>query len=154
MISIKTKSVTDILNSSIEAIKSVIPLSIKTIQPTLLTEPFSQNGIGVLIGITGDVKVRMIIDGEQESFQGLGASMFGMPLEGPMLESFAGEVGNMIAGNLATIITRAGYTVDITPPTIIVGQSNMYGFDKALRLPLTLENAGNFSIILMFEKSL
>ena len=93
----------------------------------------------------------MIIDGEEESFQGLGASMFGMPLEGEMLESFAGELGNMIAGNLATLLAQAGHSLDITPPTVIVGQSKMYGFDKALKLPITIENVGDFLVVLMIE---
>lgn len=148
---ILTKSVTDILNSSVEAIKGVIPLSVTVLKPSLLTEPFSQHKIGVLIGFTGDVRGRMIIDGEEESFQGLGASMFGMPLEGEMLESFAGELGNMIAGNLATLLAQAGHSLDITPPTVIVGQSKMYGFDKTLKLPISIENVGDFLVILMIE---
>ncbi|BCB04473.1 chemotaxis protein CheX [Bacillus sp. KH172YL63] len=148
---ILTKSVTDILNSSVQAIKSVIPMNIDVKQPSLLTEPFSQHKIGVLIGFTGGVRGRMIVDGEEESFQALGASMFGMPLEGEMLESFAGELGNMIAGNLATLLAQAGHSLDITPPTVIVGQSKMYGFDKALKLPITIENVGDFLVILMIE---
>jgi chemotaxis protein CheX len=148
---ILTRSVTDILNSSIEALKGVIPLYIDVLQPSLLTEPFSQHKIGVLIGITGDVRGRMIIDGEEECFQSLGASMFGMPLEGEMLESFAGELGNMIAGNLATLLVQAGHTLDITPPTVIVGQSKMYGFEKPLKLPIVIENVGHFLVILMIE---
>ncbi|WP_064091403.1 chemotaxis protein CheX [Rossellomorea aquimaris] len=149
-----TKSVTDILNSSIQAIKSVIPLSVSVSAPLVLNEPFSQHKIGVLIGMTGDFRGRIIIDGEEESFQGLGASMFGMPLDGAMLESFAGELGNMIAGNLATILAQAGHSVDITPPTVIVGQSKMYGFDKAIKLPIVIENVGGFLVILMIEENI
>ncbi|PFA70089.1 chemotaxis protein CheX [Bacillus sp. AFS015802] len=148
---ILTKSVTDILNSSVEAIKGVIPLSVTVSKPSLLAEPFSQHKIGVLIGFTGDVRGRMIIDGEEASFQGLGASMFGMPLDGAMLESFAGELGNMIAGNLATLLAGGGHSLDITPPTVIVGQSKMYGFDKALKLPISIEHVGEFLVILMIE---
>lgn len=146
-----TKSVTDILNTFIHSVKDVIPLAITISQPSLLTEPFNQHNIGVLIGMTGDVRGRVIIDGEEDSFQGLGASMFGMPLEGEMLESFAGELGNMIAGNLATMLAQAGHSIDITPPTVIVGQTKVYGFHKALKLPIVIENVGDFIVILMIE---
>ncbi|EDL63583.1 chemotaxis protein CheX [Bacillus sp. SG-1] len=146
-----TKSVTDILNGTIQSIKSVIPLPVKVDQPTLLAEPLRTHKIGVLIGLTGDIRGQIIFDGDVEDFQGLGASMFGMPLEGEMLESFAGELGNMIAGNLSTKIAELGHSMDITPPTVIVGESRLSGFDRALKLPITVENAGEFIIVIMVD---
>ncbi|RIW33090.1 chemotaxis protein CheX [Bacillus salacetis] len=146
-----TKSVTDILNGTIQSIKSVIPLPVKVDQPSLITEPVKIHSMGVLIGLTGDIRGQIIIDGHVEDFQGLGASMFGMPLEGEMLESFAGELGNMIAGNLSTHISQLGHSMDITPPTVIVGESKLSGFDRALRLPLSLENVGKFIVVIMVD---
>ena len=146
-----TKSVTDILNGTIQSIKSVIPLPVKVDQPTLLTEPLKKHKIGVMIGLTGDIRGQIIFDGGIEEFQGLGASMFGMPLEGEMLESFAGELGNMIAGNLSTQISELGHSMDITPPTVIIGESRISGFDRALKLPITLENVGEFIIVIMVD---
>ncbi|WP_409251126.1 chemotaxis protein CheX [Bacillus sp. SCS-153A] len=146
-----TKSVTDIVNGTIQSIKSVIPLPVKVDQPTLLTEPLRKHKIGVLIGLTGDIRGQIIFDGDVEDFQGLGTSMFGMPLEGEMLESFAGELGNMIAGNLSTKIAELGHSMDITPPTVIVGESRFSGFDRALKLPITVENAGKFIIVIMVD---
>ncbi len=147
-----TKSVTDILNGSITAIKSVIPLQVNVKQPSLLKEPFDQKDMAVLIGMTGDVRGRIIIDAATESFQAIGSSMFGMPLEGDMLESFAGELGNMIAGNLSTKLSDLDYNMDITPPTVIVGNSKMYGLKDGLILPIQIETVGDLSIILVVEK--
>ncbi|KUP06524.1 chemotaxis protein CheX [Bacillus coahuilensis m2-6] len=146
-----TKNITDVLNSTIESVKSVIPVPVSVDSPQLLNQPLYQHSIGVLIGMTGDVRGRIIIEGETEAFSGLGSIMFGMPLEGEMLESFAGELGNMICGNFSTNVSKHGITTDITPPTVIVGQSKMYGFEKAIRLPITIENAGRLDIILMIE---
>jgi chemotaxis protein CheX len=146
-----TKSVTDIVNGTIQSIKSVIPLPVKVDQPALLTEPQRKHKIGVLIGLTGDIRGRISFDGDVENFQGLGASMFGMPLEGEMLESFAGELGNMIAGNLSTHISQLGHSMDITPPTVIVGESTLSGYDRALKLPITLENVGEFIVVIMVD---
>ncbi|WP_456274291.1 chemotaxis protein CheX [Bacillus sp. AK031] len=146
-----TKSVTDIVNGTIQSIKSVIPLPVTVDPPTLLNEPLKKHKIGVLIGLTGDIRGQIIFDGDIEGFQGLAASMFGMPLEGEMLESFAGELGNMIAGNLSTHISQLGHSMDITPPTVIIGESRIAGFDRALKLPLSIENVGDFIVVIMVD---
>ncbi|WP_335869659.1 chemotaxis protein CheX [Bacillus sp. 2205SS5-2] len=146
-----TKTIQEVLNSSIEAIKAVIPMVLNMETPSLLQQPLYQHSIGVLIGMTGDVRGRVIIESNEETLSGIGTVMFGMPLEGEMLESFAGELGNMIAGNLSTNVAQKGYTTDITPPTVIVGKSKMYGFERAVRLPIQIENAGSLDIILMIE---
>ena len=74
-----------------------------------------------------------------------------MALEGEMLESFAGELGNMIAGSLSTFISQKGINMDITPPTVLVGQTKVYGFSKAFRLPIEITNVGSILIVLMVE---
>lgn len=146
-----TKSITDILNGTIEAVKAVLPFEVSVDKPSLFTQPFTQHSIGVLIGMTGDVRGRVIIDGEAEIFGKIGEGMFGMFLEGEMLESFAGELGNMIAGNLSTTISQRGFEMDITPPTVFVGQTKIYGFNRAFRLPIHVSNLGILEIVLAVE---
>ena len=152
MIMIQTKSTTEILNGTIQSVKSVIPCAIQIDKPNLINEPFTQKSIGVLIGITGDFRGRIIIDGNEQVFGKIGELMFGMFLEGVMLDSFSGELGNMIAGNLSTFVSQNGIEIDITPPTVLVGETKMFGFEKALSLPISLENIGQLSIVLILEK--
>jgi len=149
---IQTKSTTEILNGTIQSVKSVIPCAIQIDKPNVINEPFTQKSIGVLIGITGDFRGRIIIDGNEQVFGKIGELMFGMFLEGEMLDSFSGELGNMIAGNLSTFVSQNGIEIDITPPTVLVGETKMFGFEKALSLPISLENIGQLSIVLILEK--
>lgn len=148
-----TKSVTDILNGTIESVKAVLPFDVTIDKPSLFTQPYTQHAIGVLIGMTGDVKGRVIIEGDETTFGKIGEGMFGMFLEGEMLESFAGELGNMIAGNLSTNISQRGFEMDITPPTVLVGQTKVYGFNRAFRLPIHIANVGVIEIVLAVELS-
>ncbi|MBS4190971.1 chemotaxis protein CheX [Bacillus sp. FJAT-49705] len=146
-----TKSVTDILNGTIDAVKSVLPLEITVEKPALFNQPFTQHSIGVLIGLTGDARGSIIIDGDEKIFGKIGEAMFGIVLEDEMLESFAGELGNMIAGSISTHASQRGIEMDITPPTVLVGQTKVYGFTKAFRLPITIQNVGSLMIVLMVE---
>lgn len=45
--------------------------------------------------------------------------MFCMPLEGEMLKSFATELGNMLAGNIATSLAGGDAFNDSTPPPFL-----------------------------------
>jgi chemotaxis protein CheX len=145
------EKVTMILNGTIEAVKGVIPPQFTVDKPSLFTAPLTQSSIGVLIGMTGDVRGRLVIEGDVSSFSYIGEMMFGMALEGEMLQSFTGELGNMIAGNLATSLSQKGITMDITPPTVLVGQTKLYGFDKAFQVPILIEEIGEIQLILMIE---
>jgi chemotaxis protein CheX len=146
-----SQKITVILNGTIDSVKSIIPTTLSIDKPSLFTEPFTQTSISVLIGMTGDVRGRLMIEGDQNVFGGIGEVMFGMPLEGEMLESFTGELGNMIAGNLATIVSQNGITMDITPPTVLVGQAKIYGFNKAFRVPVHIEGKGEIQLILTMD---
>lgn len=77
-----TKSTTEILNATIEAVKGVIPCEQQIEKPSLTVSPFILQSLGVLIGLTGDFRGRIIIDGNEQVFGKIGESMYGMFLEG------------------------------------------------------------------------
>ncbi|TQR15340.1 chemotaxis protein CheX [Psychrobacillus soli] len=147
-----SKHIQTILNGAIQSLKSVIPLSMDIKSPSLMMQPFEQKEMAVLIGIIGDIKGRIIIDSTSNCFSQIGATMFGMPLEGEMLESFTGELGNMIAGNLCTSVATNGVEIDITPPTVIVGTTRLFGFQHAFKLPVQIEEVGDLTIILTIDE--
>lgn len=146
-----SKHIQTILNGTIHSLKMILPIGIEVMPPSLATEPYRQEEMGVLIGIVGDFKGRIIIDSSSTTFGTIGSAMFGMPLEGEMLESFTGELGNMIAGNLCTHAVAANLTLDITPPTVMVGNTDLFGFKQAFRLAGMLEGGGNITILLMID---
>lgn len=146
-----SKHIQTILNGTIHALKSILPMNIDISSPSITTEPFIQQEMGVLIGLVGDLKGRIIIDSSPTTFGAIGSSMFGMPLEGEMLESFTGELGNMIAGNLCTHVGQNNLELDITPPTVMVGNTKLYGFQTAFRLPAKIEDVGNITILLTID---
>ncbi|RHW37662.1 chemotaxis protein CheX [Lysinibacillus yapensis] len=141
-----------ILNGSITSLKSIVPMELNIQSPSIFTEPYIQQEMGVLIGLIGDIKGRIIIDSTSETFSSIGASMFGMPLEGEMLESFAGEFGNMFAGNLCTHAGQQTLHLDITPPTVMVGNTKLFGFEKAFKLPAAIEGIGSISILFTIDE--
>lgn len=146
------KHIQTILNGSIFSLKKIIPMNIEVKSPSVSSEPFVQKEMGVLVGLLGDLKGRVIIDSTTSTFSTIGASMFGMPLEGEMLESFVGELGNMFAGNLCTHAGSESLFIDITPPTVMVGNTKLYGFEKVFRLPAEIEGVGTLTILFTIDE--
>lgn len=140
----------DLLNGTYQSIEHVIPLESKMNKPNRI-ESFISIEYGVLIGITGDIKGKLVLTGTKPMFASIGLAMFQMPVEGEMLTSFSGELGNMIAGNLSTNIDGQGYKIDITHPSILEGNSRISGFKQAIQLKLNIETAGELDIFLLVD---
>lgn len=147
-----SQTTSHVINGTLEAVTTVIPMPLAPQSPALISGPLLQPEMGVLIGITGDIRGRLLLEGKAATFGSIGETMFGMALEGSMLESFTGELGNMIAGNLCTNVAARGIKMDITPPTVLVGQTKLHGFDKALQVPVSIEGTGEFNLILILEE--
>ncbi|MDZ5711966.1 chemotaxis protein CheX [Jeotgalibacillus haloalkalitolerans] len=147
-----SKVVKNLLNGMIHSINKVVPVTIKHSNPSVLNMPYQQNQVAVLIGMTGELKGNILIDGDKKHFSSLGESMYGMHLEDDMLISFIGEVGNMIAGNLTTYISSEGVEMDITPPSVMSGSSTLHNFKQAVHLPFEAAGIGQFSILVSIQK--
>src|SRR5699024_11904509 len=78
-----------------------IPISIS--KPNLIKDAINVR-FGVLIGIVGDLKGKLVLAGDIHMFGLIGEKMFGMEVTGDMLSSFSGEFGNMLAGSISTNI--------------------------------------------------
>jgi len=140
-----------ILNGTISALTTVIPLKLEILPPKLILQPFEQKQLSVLIGLVGGVKGRLIIDTSFDVIDTIGQSMFGMAIEGEMIESFTGELGNMIAGNLCTILEKDNLILDISPPTVMTGNTKFFGFKQAFVLPVRLETGRSLTVLLTID---
>lgn len=146
----RNKSVLTLLNGTTSAIQAVVPIKHEMSKPRLLEQSLRIQ-FGVLIGITGDVKGKLVLSGNTTTFGSIGESMFGMPIDGEMLASFSGELGNMLAGSLSTNIVQEGINTDITSPTIIQGDTTLSGYEKALHVIVTFDGVGELDIFLLLD---
>lgn len=143
-----TAVTTEILNALLSALSDVLPQQIERDRPTLFSGPVIQQEMGVLIGLTGVLPGRLFLYGASAVFSGLAEKMYGMKLTGDMLESFVGELGNMIGGNLCSHAATADIHLEITPPTVIIGETKLSGFSTAIRLPVQVQEVGRIDTIL------
>ncbi|MGR9049973.1 chemotaxis protein CheX [Halobacillus faecis] len=148
------QSITAVLNGSIHTVHRIMPFELKAEQPSLLNQDYLNEDMGVLIGMTGDLTGKLLVEGTEASFSLVGEKMYGLSLEGEMLSSFTGELGNMIAGNLATHVSEHEVSIDITTPTVIGGKRKVEDFSKGFLVPMTIEQEHKLSLILMIEEKI
>lgn len=146
----KNKLITDLLNGTYSSLKTIMPVHHEMKKPRLLKQTLHLQ-FGVLIGMTIDVKGKLILAGDSTLFSSIGESMYGIPLEGDMLLSFSGELGNMIAGGLSTHLVTCGIKTDITSPTIIQGNVIISNNQKALQMTAVFENREELDIYLLLD---
>lgn len=148
-----SKKVQIILNGTIASLSAVIPVKLEVLPPSLTVQPYEQKELSVLIGLVGDVKGRLLIDTSTEAIDTIGQAMFGMSIEGEMIESFTGELGNMVAGNLCIALEKEGVNLDISPPTVMTGTTKLFGFTKAFKLPVRLEGGNMLTVLLTIDEN-
>lgn len=147
-----TATVTDLLNRTLDAVSNVLPMeNNRTSGPALIQDAFVQSEMGVLIGITGPCPGRLILNAHVNTFANVAKAMYGMALEGDLLESFVGEIGNMVAGNAISELSKNGVVLNITPPTVMVGHTKLTGFQQGIEIHLDLSDAGELKVLLIID---
>ena len=131
--------ITDLLNGTYSSLQTIMPFHHEMKKPQILKQSLHLQ-FGVLIGMMIDIKGKLILAGDSTLFSSIGESMYGIPLEGDMLISFSGELGNMIAGGLSTHLVGCGIKTDITSPTIIQGNTILSGHQQALQMTAVFGN--------------
>ena len=142
--------VTTLLNAALSSIETVIPIENQIQKPKLLKDNF-QIDFGVLIGIVGDLEGKLVFSGNTSTFASIGKGMYGMPLNGEMLQSFSAELGNMIAGSISTNLSKNNTDVIISTPTILQGETILFGYKQALELSVSFKDIGHIKACLLLD---
>ena len=99
-------------------------------------------GVAAIIGLTGDVEGRVLLDMSRHTAHKIASVMNGEELESfdELAKATIAELANMITGQAVTKLHEIGYNFDLSPPSLITGD-NMVVTDagvEALIVPLEL----------------
>ncbi|NLG87642.1 MAG: chemotaxis protein CheX [Clostridiaceae bacterium] len=148
------------INPFIEASQQVFQM-VTGIKPTLgkvylKNSPYPSDSVAVIVGLTGKLRGQVIMSLNIETAMSIASIMMGgMPVQvfDDIPKSAISELGNMIMGNTATILFTKGIGIEITPPSLLMGekitvsQTNM----KTICVPLNLGDNGKITIDISLE---
>lgn len=121
----KAEYINPFIKASTEVLKTIANIDFQTGTPYLKGNPFGADNLIILVGITGEIRGQAVISMSFEMAKHVASCMMmGMPVEeiDEMAKSALSELGNMIMGNTATLLFNQGVNIDITPPTLMIGE--------------------------------
>ncbi len=90
------------------------------------TNKFASLGVMVVIGLTQQLRGAIAYNMTEDAARKIASTMMmGMPVDAfdAMAESAIAELGNMLAANASMILEQQGAKLNISPPTVITGNS-------------------------------
>jgi chemotaxis protein CheX len=124
--------------------------------PSIKGSPFSGLDVLTVVGITGDIRGQMYLGGSMSSILNIvSAMMGGAPVSslGSLEQSAISELANMICGNAMSFFSQEDISLDITPPTLIMGKQIEISAVKmrVLSIPIILNLNDHLEMNIVFE---
>ncbi len=98
----------------------------------------------IMLGVTGEMSGQVCIVFDLDVAKDIASKMMmGMPVTeiDDMAKSALSELGNMIMGNAATLLSNNNLKIDITPPTLGTGNAKMTSPNMTtIKVPLLYES--------------
>ncbi len=123
MTRLKVDAVQPFVRATREVFQGATGVETKVGRPAAKKGPIPIRGVAVVVGVTGDLEGRVVLDMSRKTATAVASAMMGEKLLGYDMtaRSAVSELGNMIAGRAVTYLVDAGYRFDITPPTVVSG---------------------------------
>lgn len=121
----KVEYINPFIKASTEVLKMIAQIDFVTGKPYMKSSPFTPSSVLIVVGVTGEIQGQAVISMSSELAMGIASKMMmGMPVNelDEMSKSALSELGNMIMGNAATLLYNNEIQVDITPPSLMVGE--------------------------------
>ena len=115
------------INPFLVATKSVLrdmcQIDLTAGTPYVKKEQFNDDSVVICLGVTGQIKGQVLLALSTVSACAIASKMCMMPITAldELSLSALCELGNMVFGNAATVLSTKGTIIDITPPTVIQG---------------------------------
>ncbi len=148
------------INPFIEASQTVLQqvasIDAKLGKVFLRSSPYKGEAVVIMVGITGKMRGQTIFTMSKETaFKIASAMMCGMPVEelNEISKSALSELTNMILGNAATLLYNKGIGIEITPPSLLLGENLSISQSKmqTICIPLYLTDTEILEIDLSVE---
>jgi chemotaxis protein CheX len=142
------------INPFIEASNNVLSqfgISLTPGKIHLKTTPALSGKVCVIIGVTGNLKGQVFFNLEVDVALKIASYMMGgveVKEFDELSKSAISELINMVLGNSATLFYNKGLNIDITPPSLIIGEKMTVSSSKGqvICVPLVLSIGGTLDL--------
>ena len=114
----KAEHVNPFIISVCKVMKDMCMLDLKIGTPSLRQQSFPEENSLIRLGLVGQLSGEVLLNFEPQTALGVVSKMMMMPVNAidAIGQSAISELGNMVAGNAATVFANNNIMIDITPP--------------------------------------
>ena len=155
MADINVEYVNVFLKAAAQVMKDVCQMNLSIGRPYVKQTEFENETVVVNIGITGQLRGLVLLAMPKEVACDIASRMCFMTIEklDEISLSALSELGNMIFGNAATVLSTKGIIVDITPPSIIQGSFKLSSSHaKNICVPLSYDSDRTIELDISIKK--
>lgn len=139
------------IQASRTVMKTVANIDVTLGKVYLKTSPYSSDTVVVVVGLMGALRGQVLFSMDKPvALQIASAMMMGMTITelDEMSKSAIAESANMILGNAATLLYNNGVKIEITPPSLMIGDNIQISTPnmKTLCIPLLLSTGGKIEL--------
>ncbi len=143
----KAEHINPFIISVCKIMKDMCMLDLKIGKPAVTKGEYQEDTSIIKLGLKGNLTGEVILNIMHPTALQIVSKMIMMPVDtiDEMGQSAMSELGNMIAGNAATVFANNNIIIDITPPNYYLGSGFQSDAKELFSVPFTCE-AGDLSI--------
>ncbi len=143
----KAEHINPFIISVCKIMKDMCMLDLKIGKPSMTNGVYPGDTSIIRLGLLGNLTGEVVLNIAHPMALEVVSKMVMMPVDtiDDMGKSAISELGNMIAGNAATVFSNGNILIDITPPSYFEGSQYKPDVAEMFRVPFTCE-AGELSI--------
>lgn len=143
----KAEHVNPFIISVCKVVKDMCMLDLKIGKPSVREDQYSQDASIIKLGLVGNLSGTVVLNLEHSTALEIVSKMMMMPVAAidEIGQSAISELGNMIAGNAATVFASNNILIDITTPDYCLGSEYQTDGNPMFSIPFSCE-AGDISV--------
>ena len=144
---VKAEHINPFIISLCKIMKDMCMLDLKIGKPSLKSGGYLPDSSLIKLGLLGNLTGEVVLNIDHDTAIGIVSKMIMTPVEAidELGQSAIAELGNMIAGNAATVFANNSIIIDITPPSYCVGEQYQNGGKELFSIPFSSE-IGDLSV--------
>lgn len=142
MADINVNVINPFLMAATSILRDMCAMQLTVGKPYVKTTEFQDDSVVIMIGVTGEIRGQVLLVLTLKSACKIASKMVMMEVTDldELSSSAISELGNMVMGNAATILSTKGIGIDITPPTMCRGNVSITSsYTKNVCIPLICE---------------
>lgn len=146
----KEEYISPFIESAQSVLNMVCGIEVTSNNISLRSSPFLVNHVIIMFGFIGEIRGQVFFELSLDTTKGIVSSMMGgLPIVelDEISKSAISEMGNMIMGNTSIIFANKNIDLDITPPSLLIGEKmEISNKAPAIVIPLDLQGLGTLTI--------